>query len=148
MTRTINAYGIIPDVFGTARRLNSDIEGLGLDMTLVELVKTRASQINGCAYCVHMHGGDAVKKYGEKPKRLYLLPTWRESPAFDARERAALAYAEAMTHMNDHAAIVQASATLGEHFSEKEVVALTALLAMINFWNRIAVGFGTQHAPV
>lgn len=146
--RTIKAYDIIPDIFTAARRLNGDIEALGLDMRLVELVKTRASQMNGCAYCVHMHAGSAVKKYGEKPERLYLLPAWRESTAFDARERAALAYAEAMTRMDDHAAIVEAATGLDAHFSEKEVVALTALLAMINFWNRIAVGFGTQHPPV
>lgn len=116
------------------------IQGLALEHSLAELVKIRASQINGCAGCLHMHTQDA-RAHGESDERLHLVAAWREAPCFSDRERAALAWTEALTRLADtHApdadyALVQAA------FTPKEQVDLTLLIVTINAWNRIAVGF-------
>jgi AhpD family alkylhydroperoxidase len=116
----------------------------GLKPSLIELVRTRASQINGCAFCLHMHTRDA-RAHGESDERLYLLDAWRESPLYTERERAALAWTEAVTlvaatHVPD-AAYDEAR----RHFSEGELVRLTHLVATINVWNRIAISFRSVH---
>ena len=107
-------------------------------------MKTRASQINGCAYCLHMHTSDA-RKAGESEARLYLLSAWRESGLYTPRERAALAWTEALTNVADTGAPSQDYEQGRAHFTEKEFVDLTLLIGAINVWNRISVGFRAVH---
>jgi AhpD family alkylhydroperoxidase len=120
--------------------LEAQIQGSGLEQSLIELVKTRASQINGCAYCINMHTSDA-RKHGETEQRLYLLNAWREAPAYSERERAALAWTEAVTLIADTHAPDDLYAEVRKHFSEAETVNLTMLIATINAWNRLAISF-------
>ncbi|HWK28768.1 MAG TPA: carboxymuconolactone decarboxylase family protein [Solirubrobacter sp.] len=115
-----------------------------LEPALLELVKTRASQINGCAHCLDMHTKDARAR-GEDEQRLHVLAAWREAPFYSERERAALAWCEALTRLPETAAPDSAYDPLTEHFSEEEIAALTFAIVAINGWNRLAVGF---HAPV
>ena len=112
--------------------------------SLVELIKMRASQINGCAYCLHMHARDARAK-GESEERLYLLDAWRESPLYTDRERAALAWTEAVTLVSQTHAPDDVYEELRGQFSEEEVVKLTVAVATINAWNRIAISFRAVH---
>ncbi|MFI4966865.1 MAG: carboxymuconolactone decarboxylase family protein [Caulobacterales bacterium] len=116
----------------------------GLDRGLMELVKMRASQINGCAYCLDMHSRDARRR-GETEQRLYLLDGWRESSLYTARERAALAWTEAVTKIAETHAAGADYAALRKAFNDKEVVDLTILVGMINLWNRLAISFRTPH---
>jgi AhpD family alkylhydroperoxidase len=116
------------------------VRGTGLDPALLELVKMRASQINGCAYCLDMHSKDA-RAAGESEQRLYLLPAWREAPFYSRRERAALAWTEAVTRLADGPVPEALYGELREHFSEKEAVDLTMAVIAINGWNRLAAVF-------
>lgn len=118
--------------------------GLGLEESILELVKIRASQMNGCAFCIHMHTRDA-RAHGETEERIFLLDAWRESPLYTERERAALAWTEALTHVSQTHAPDEDYAALKQHFSEQEIVNLTLLIGMINTWNRISVGFRSIH---
>ena len=112
----------------------------GLEPALLELVKMRASQINGCAYCLHMHSRDA-RALGESEERLYLLDAWRESPLYSDRERAALAWTEALTRIADtHAPDADYEAARAQ-FSEKELIDLSMAIVAINGWNRFAIAF-------
>lgn len=110
----------------------------GLEPKLIHLIKMRASQINGCAYCLDMHSIDA-RIAGESEQRLYTLEAWRETPFFSERERAALAWTEAVTLISQTHAPDDVYADLQKHFSEKEIVDLTLVAAMINLWNRVAI---------
>jgi AhpD family alkylhydroperoxidase len=110
----------------------------GLDPKLVHLVKMRASQINGCAYCLDMHSIDA-RVAGETEQRLYTLDAWRETPFFNNRERAALAWTEALTLISETHAPDAVFEELKQHFSEKEIVDLTLGIGTINLWNRLAI---------
>jgi len=110
----------------------------------MELVKIRASQLNGCAFCLHMHT-EAARKEGETETRLYLLDAWRESPLYSERERAALAWTEALTRLSEGPVRDDVYAALKAHFSDEEQVALTLLIVAINGWNRIQVGFRAIH---
>jgi AhpD family alkylhydroperoxidase len=112
----------------------------GLEPSLMELVKVRASQINACAFCLNMHATEA-RRQGETEARLYLLDAWRESPLYSARERAALAWTEALTLVAETHAPDEAYRELKAHFTEAEQVALTLMIVAINGWNRIQVGF-------
>lgn len=114
------------------------------DPKLMELVKVRASQINGCAHCLHMHRQDALK-LGETENRMLLLDAWRESQLYSARERAALEWAEALTRIGETHAPDAVYQLAREHFSENELVALSIGIAMINAWNRLAIGFRLRH---
>jgi AhpD family alkylhydroperoxidase len=116
----------------------------GLEQSLMELVKIRASQINGCAYCLHMHTREA-RAYGETEERLHLLSAWRESPLFTPRERAALAWTEALTLLPQTNAPDGDYALLQEQFSDEDKVKLTLLICTINAWNRFCVGFRSVH---
>jgi AhpD family alkylhydroperoxidase len=116
----------------------------GLEPSLMELVKIRASQINGCGYCLHMHTAEARKK-GETEERLYLLDAWRESPLYNERERAALAWTEALTRVAQAPVDDAVYDALRAQFSEEEQVKLTLLVVAINGWNRIQVGFRAIH---
>ena len=124
--------------------LEKTLKNSGLEHSLLELVKTRASQINGCAYCIHMHTKDA-RAHGETEERLYLLDAWRESPLYTERERAALAWTEALTLISETHAPDDVYEELRKHFSETETANLTTLIGVINTWNRIAIGFRYQH---
>jgi AhpD family alkylhydroperoxidase len=110
----------------------------GLDAKLVHLVKMRASQINGCAYCLDMHSIDA-RVAGESEQRLYTLDAWRETPFFNDRERAALAWTEALTLISQTHAPDAVFEEVKQHFSEKEIVDLTLVIGTINLWNRLAI---------
>ena len=107
-------------------------------------MKTRASQINGCAYCLHMHTRDARAR-GESEERLYLLDAWRESPLYTERERAALAWTEAVTLVSETHVPDDVYEEVRRHFAEDELVKLTLLVATINAWNRMAISFRSVH---
>jgi AhpD family alkylhydroperoxidase len=111
----------------------------GLDAKLMHMVKLRASQINGCAFCIDMHWKDA-RAVGETEQRLYGLDAWRESPYYTPRERAALAWTEALTLVSETHAPDDVYEELRAHFTEKEIVDLTWVIAAINAWNRMAIG--------
>ncbi|CAB3905323.1 carboxymuconolactone decarboxylase family protein [Achromobacter anxifer] len=143
-TARLNAYTAAPKAMQAMIALNDFVEGCGLEHSLLELVKMRASQINGCAYCLHMHSTDA-RKQGETEMRLYLLDAWRESSLYSERERAALAWTEALTRLSETRAPDEDYAAIARHFSAEEQVNLTVAINMINSWNRIAVGFRSQH---
>jgi AhpD family alkylhydroperoxidase len=111
-----------------------------LEPTLTELVKIRASQLNGCANCINMHATEARAK-GETEQRIYLLSAWREAPCYSERERAALAWTDALTQLSHGHTHEAAYEGLKAHFSEEEQVKLTLVINVINGWNRLAVGF-------
>ena len=115
----------------------------GLESPLLELVKTRASQMNGCAFCIDMHTKDA-RAAGESEQRLYALSAWREGPFFTPRERAALAWTEALTNIQQGYAPDEVYAEARQQFTEKELVRLTFAITQINAWNRIAIGCRTE----
>ncbi len=116
----------------------------GLDKTVIELIKTHVSQINGCAFCIHMHTTDALKA-GETPLRLTMLPAWRESSLYSDRERAALGWAEALTRVADTHAPDADWDALKAVFDEIEIAKLTFAIGAINIWNRLAIGFRFAH---
>jgi AhpD family alkylhydroperoxidase len=129
-----------PAAIKAFREVETYVRGCGLDAALLELVKLRASQINGCAYCLDMHSKDA-RAAGESEQRLHVLPAWREAPFYSARERAALAWTEAVTRLADGPVPEALYGELREHFSEKEAVDLTMAIIAINGWNRLCVPF-------
>lgn len=126
--------------------LDAYVKTSGLDAGLVELVKIRASQINGCAYCLDMHTKDALAM-GETTQRLFALAAWRETPFFTPRERAALAWTEAVTLVADTRVPDDVYEEARAHFSEKELVDLIVAVAAINAWNRIVVSFRPKVGP-
>jgi len=144
MTQRLNPYAVSQKALAPMMAMEAYIADCGLEYSLIQLVKTRASQINGCANCLHMHTADA-RKAGETEARLYLLNAWRESDLYTPRERAALAWTESLTLITQtHAPDEDYDAARGE-FSEKELVDLTLLITAINAWNRISIGFRMQH---
>lgn len=122
--------------------LEAYVAGCGLERSLLELVKTRASQLNGCAYCLDMHTKDA-RLLGESEQRLYLISAWHEAPVFTEREQAALAWTEAVTRVADGYVPDEVYEGARRHFSEKELVDLTLAIVAINGWNRLNVAFRT-----
>lgn len=124
------------------RKLEAYIKSTGLEPDLLELVKLRASQINGCAYCIDMHTKDARSR-GESEQRLYGVNAWRETPFYSERERAALAWAEAVTKISEGPVPDDVYDQVTKHFTEKEWVDLTLTVIAINSWNRLAVSFRT-----
>ncbi len=127
-----------PAVMQALAQVNPAINALGLEARLHHLVVLRASQINGCAHCVKMHTQDA-RKDGETSERLDRLVVWRHVDDYTPREKAALAFTEAMTRLDDQSVLPELRAALREHFTEQEVAALGADVAMINLWNRISI---------
>ena len=132
-----------PEGLAAMSQLNAYVEGCGIEHSLLELVKMRASQINGCAYCLDMHSKDA-RAAGETEQRLYTLTAWRETPFFTARERAALAWTEAVTRISEHSIDDELYVDLRQHFTEKEAVDLTLAVIIINGWNRLAIPFRSE----
>jgi AhpD family alkylhydroperoxidase len=118
------------------------LDKVDFDPRLRELVRIRASQINGCAYCVDMHTKDA-RAIGESEQRLYALPVWRETPYYSERERAALAFTEAVTLLADDHVPSESYDAVAQHFSAEEIAALIGLIVAINAWNEIAVSTRT-----
>ena len=140
MEPRLDFYKASPDAIKVMLAFSAGTEQLGLEKPLLELVKLRASQINGCAFCVDMHAADA-RKGGETERRLHAVSVWRETPFFTPRERAALAWTEAVTAIASHGAPDDVHAALAAQFSEKERMDLTLAIAMINSWNRLAIAF-------
>ncbi|KJH86899.1 alkylhydroperoxidase [Pseudomonas fluorescens] len=140
MQPRIDFYAASPDAYKAMLALENAVSKLGLEKSLIELVKLRASQINGCAFCIDMHTADA-RKDGETERRLYAVTAWRETPFFTGRERAALAWTEALTRLSETYAPDADYELLNEHFTPKEMVDLTVAINAINGWNRLAVGF-------
>jgi AhpD family alkylhydroperoxidase len=133
------AYGrLSPDLVKAMLGVENLVRASGLEPTLLHLIKLRASQINGCAYCIDMHWKDA-RAAGEPEHRLYALDAWRESPFYTDRERAALAWTDAVTLIASTHAPDDAFGALRPHFSDKEIVDLTWAIATINAWNRMAI---------
>src|SRR5579864_6850281 len=120
--------------------LGEFVQNCGLEHKLLELVKMRASQINGCAFCLDMHSKDA-RAQGETEQRLYALNAWRETPFYSDRQRAALAWTEALTLVSETPAPDDVYEEARRHFREAELVALTMAIVAINSWNRLAIGF-------
>jgi AhpD family alkylhydroperoxidase len=144
MTQRLNAFSVAPEAINAMQALSQHTLNSGLEHSLQELVKIRASQINGCANCLHMHTADA-RKAGESEARIYLLSAWRESQLFTPRERAALGWTEALTLIHETHAPDADYAALQAAFTPKEQVELTLLIGVINTWNRLAVGFRVVH---
>ncbi|MCL6282211.1 carboxymuconolactone decarboxylase family protein [Ruegeria sp. 2012CJ41-6] len=145
MEPRLNYWATAPDLTKAFVALNDTIEGSGLEKSLMHLVKLRASQINGCAFCIDMHTREA-RADGETEQRLYLVSAWHDSFLFSDRERAALAWTEALTKLGDHAPDDALFAATQTQFPEDEIVKLTAVITMINTWNRLSVAFRTVHA--
>ncbi|HEU0014854.1 MAG TPA: carboxymuconolactone decarboxylase family protein [Longimicrobium sp.] len=135
---------VAPGAVRAQMALETYVRGCGLEHSLIELVKLRASYINGCAYCVDMHTKDALLT-GEREQRLFAIPVWRETPFFTPRERAALAWTEAVTEVGRSGVPDALFEETRRHFSEAELVDLTMAVIAINGWNRLAISF---RAPV
>jgi AhpD family alkylhydroperoxidase len=129
-----------PNAVKAMMGLDAVVHRSGLDPGLIELVKMRTSQINGCAYCLDMHSKDARAR-GETEQRLYGLDAWRETPYYTERERAALEWTEAVTLVSQTHVPDEAFEVVKEQFSDEEIMNLTLAIVAINGWNRIAIGF-------
>jgi AhpD family alkylhydroperoxidase len=145
MTAKLNPLTAAPALMKEWHRTSVLINS-SLESDLSELVKIRASQINGCANCLNMHTVFA-RENGETEQRINLLPAWREAPCYTDRERAALGWTEALTRLSEGHTHESAYGALKAHFTEEEQVKLTLLINIINGWNRIAIGFGGWANP-
>lgn len=144
MVQRLNPGVAAPEGLAALQAVEQYIAESGLDPRLILLVKTRVSQINGCEFCLHMHTED-LRKLGETEARIYLLDAWHESALYSQRERAALGWAESLTHIATTRAPDQVYAEARHHFSEKEMIDLSIAIAMINAWNRLAIGARMVH---
>ena len=144
MKTRMNYFAKAPELMKAVSALEKAVQDSGFDRKLLHLVKLRASQINGCAYCVDMHVKEA-RHDGETEQRIHLISAWRESPLYSERERAALEWTEALTLLPQSRANDEFYEPLKAHFSDVEIVQLTVLIGAINVWNRLAVGFRSQH---
>lgn len=145
MQPRLDFYKASPDAAKAMLALEAAVNKLGLEPALLELVKLRSSQLNGCAYCVDLHSSDARKR-GESERRLHAVAVWRESPFFTDRERAALAWTESLTLLSQTRAPDADYEWLSSQFDERERVNLTVAINAINGWNRLAVGFRSVSA--
>jgi AhpD family alkylhydroperoxidase len=144
MKPRLNPYQAAPEAIKALMALESYVQSCGLDPSLIDLVKTRASQINGCAYCIHMHTHEARSR-GETEDRLYLLDAWRESPLYSERERAALAWTEAVTLVSETHVPDAVYEEVRGQFAPDEIVKLTLLVTTINAWNRLSISLRAVH---
>jgi AhpD family alkylhydroperoxidase len=144
MPQRLQPFAAAPKLMQAWRDFGQVVLQSGLEHSLMELVEIRASQINGCARCLYIHTASA-REHGETEERLYLLETWRESPLYSERERAALAWTEALTLLPETHAPDEAYRALQAQYTEEEQVKLTLLIIAINGWNRISVGFRAVH---
>ena len=142
-TRRIDYATVAPAALRAVAGVEQYVRHSGLDHTLLALVKLRASYINGCAYCVDMHTKDA-RKAGESEQRLYAVPVWRETPFYTPRERAALAWTDAVTELGREGVADELFDEVSTQFTEREIVDLTMAVIAINTWNRLAISFRTE----
>jgi len=140
MTAKLDLFAAAPSLMKEWQRASFAISS-SLEPSLAELVKIRASQINGCANCLNMHTVFA-REDGETEQRIYLLSAWREAPCYTDRERAALGWTEALTRLSEGHTHERAIEAMNAEFSQEEQVKLTMMINVINGWNRISVGFG------
>jgi AhpD family alkylhydroperoxidase len=143
MTPRLDASKVSPDAYRAIMGLELYVRHSGLEPSLIELIKLRASYMNGCAYCVDMHSKDA-RVAGETEQRIYSVPVWREAPFYSDRERAALAFAEAVTAIGQAGVPDDVYDDAKRFFSEEELVKLTMAIVTINAWNRVAITFRTE----
>ena len=144
MKARMNYSDRAPDLIRQVGALNAAVETCGLERGLLHLIKLRASQINGCSYCVDMHSHEA-RADGETEQRVHLVAAWKESPLFTDRERAAFAWVEAVTRIADGGVPDALYRATLEHFTEADLVKLTVAVGIINIWNRLSVAFHTMH---
>lgn len=142
--RLQNHFKLAPEGIKALSVFEASLKASGLEESLLNLVKLRASQINGCAFCIHMHATEA-RAHGETEMRLYLLDAWRDSSLYTQRERAALAWTEALTLVAETGAPDADYALLASLFGDGEQVQLTLAIGAINLWNRLQVGFRAAH---
>ncbi|HEV8014516.1 MAG TPA: carboxymuconolactone decarboxylase family protein [Stellaceae bacterium] len=143
MEARLSPYKLAPGTYQALSTMEKYVKESGLEPPLLELVKMRASQINGCAFCLAMHSR-AARRAGESEDRLFLLNAWHEAPVYTPRERAALAWTEAVTLVSETHVPDEVFAEAKQHFSETELVNLTMAVIAINSWNRIAIAFRAQ----
>ncbi|ESW89569.1 alkylhydroperoxidase [Mesorhizobium sp. LSJC269B00] len=144
MKQRLQFFAKAPEIMKAVSALNKAVDECGLEVSLLHLIKLRASQINGCSYCVEMHSREA-RRDGETETRLYLVSAWQESPLSSERERAALAWTEATTLIANNGVSDELYARTLEHFSEEELVKLSVAIGMINTWNRLCIPFHAIH---
>jgi AhpD family alkylhydroperoxidase len=144
MTQRLNPFTVAREGVAALTRVETYLQSCGLDHRLIALVRTRVSQMNGCAYCLHMHT-DEARKLGESDMRLHLLDAWHESKLYSERERAALEWAESLTNIATSRAPDDVYDRVRRQFSEKELAELSIVIAMINAWNRLAIGSRAEH---
>ncbi len=143
MTRRIEFENAAPGAMKAMLALEQYVRASGIEPRLLELVRLRASYVNGCAYCVDMHTKDA-RVAGESEQRLHAVPVWRETPFFTPRERAALAWTEAVTELGHSGVPDPLLEEARRHFTDAELVNLTIAVIAINGWNRLAVSFRAE----
>lgn len=144
MEQRMNYFAKAPELMTSVLALNEAVETCGLEKSLLHLIKLRASQINGCSYCVDMHAHEALED-GDSLQRVLLVAAWRESPLFTERERLAFAWTEALTRVADGGVPDALYAAALAQFSESELVKLTVAVSIINTWNRLSVAFHALH---
>lgn len=144
MTARLDYAALLGDTLPHLLRIEETLAKSPLGHDLVTLIKLRASQLNGCGYCIHMHTGEAIRS-GEAIERIALTGAWEETSVFSAAERAALAWADAVTTLGPHGPSDALYVALQEHFSPPEIAHLTLAIGMINLWNRLAVSFRAEH---
>lgn len=144
MQERFKLFKVDPDAYKAMSGLESYVRNTGIDKKLYELIKIRASQINGCAHCLSMHTRDA-RKLGETELRIYMLDAWRETDIYSEKEKAALALTEAMTMIAVRGVPDEVFKEAAKQFSEKELAAVMMAVVVINGWNRIAI---TSHTPI
>lgn len=144
MQTRINYFKAAPDAFKAVMDLETFVQNSGLERRFIHLIKLRASIINGCAYCVDMHVKES-RHDGLSEQWINLMSVWRESPIYDEKERALLAWVDAVTQIAETGAPDTAYEALKAHFTEEEMTKITVAIGAINVWNRLAVGFRSQH---
>ena len=147
MTQRINPYAVAPQLLDGLIKYAHAVEAMGLEKSLLELVKIRASQINGCAVCLHMHAQEA-RRQGESEDRILMLDAWHETGLYTPREKAALAWTEALTRLTDTHAPDEAYEAVKAQFTDEELVKLTLMINVINSFNRFGVGFRVAPATL
>lgn len=143
MSQRLNYYKAAPELFRAMMAAEEALNASSVDASLRHLIKLRASQINGCAFCIDMHWKDA-RAAGESEMRLYSLAAWRETPFYTERERAALEWTEALTNISQTHAPDDAYELAHAHFDDKELAELSWAIALINAWNRMAIAFRAE----
>ena len=146
MESRLSNYEAASDAIKALSTLEATVRTLGIDPRLLDLIKLRASQINGCAYCVDMHAAE-LRKAGETERRMDALCVWRDTPFFTVRERAVLAWTEAVTRISETHAPDEDYEALKREFSERERANITLAIATINCWNRVSIAFRKMPAP-